>query len=113
MPSSSDTSNYLANLRELICLGDNKSKLLLALSKVELRRIFVGFPPIIHRKTNYDSDVISYATLIESQTRLESVCFYGYKRLMAFLIDSLISQSKTLHTLELMYTDFRKEIVVV
>ncbi|PKY19666.1 hypothetical protein RhiirB3_136875 [Rhizophagus irregularis] len=111
LPSTSDSSNYLANLRELICLGDNKSELLLAISKVcsELRRIFVGFPLTIQWKTHYDSDAMSYATLIESQTRLESICLYGYKRLVAFLVDSLISQSKTLQTLELMYTDFREE----
>ncbi|RIA86838.1 hypothetical protein C1645_828665 [Glomus cerebriforme] len=111
LPSSSDTTNYLANLREFVCLGDNKSKLLLAMSKVcsELRRIFVGFPLAIQWKTHYNSDAMSYATLIESQTRLESICLYGYKSLVAFLIDSLISQSKTLHTLELMYTDFREE----
>ncbi|POG80291.1 hypothetical protein GLOIN_2v1520338 [Rhizophagus irregularis DAOM 181602=DAOM 197198] len=51
---------------------------------------------------------MSLGTLIEKQTRLESVCLYGYKRLISYLIGSLLSQSMSLNILELMYTDFRE-----
>jgi hypothetical protein len=110
LPSSTDSRNYLANLRQLTCLGDNKSELLLAISEVckDLRRVSIGFPLELQWKSHYESDAMSLGTLIEKQTRLESVCLYGYKRLISCLIESLLSQSNSLNTLELMYIDFRE-----
>ncbi|RIA93181.1 hypothetical protein C1645_819715 [Glomus cerebriforme] len=110
LPSSIDPCNYLANLRQLVCLGDNKSELLLAISGVckNLRKISIGFPLELQWKSHYESDALSLSTLIEKQTRLESVCLYGYKRLISCLIESLLSQSKSLNILELMYMDFRE-----
>lgn len=110
LPSSTDHCNYLTNLRQLVCLGDNKSELLLAISEVckNLRKVSIGFPLALQWKSHYESDAMSLGTLIEKQTRLESVCLYGYKRLISYLIESLLSQSKSLNILELMYTDFRE-----
>ncbi|CAG8669990.1 8408_t:CDS:1 [Funneliformis caledonium] len=102
--------NYLENLQQLVCLGDNKSELLLAISNVckSLRRIYIGFPLALQWKSHYESDAISLGALIKKQIRLENICLYGYKRLISCLIESLLSQSKSLNTLELMYTDFRE-----
>ncbi|GES97848.1 hypothetical protein GLOIN_2v1788520 [Rhizophagus clarus] len=84
LPSSTDSCNYLKNLRQLVCLGDNKSELLLAISEVckDLRKVSIGFPLALQWKSHYESDAMS--------------------------LESLLSQSKSLNFLELMYTDFRE-----
>ncbi|CAG8706517.1 7481_t:CDS:1, partial [Acaulospora morrowiae] len=111
LPPCTNSRNYLTNLRQLICLGDLKSELLIAISRIckDLRRICIGFPPNVQWKFHYETDARSLATLIEKQNRLQSFCLYGYKRFVSIIIDALKHQSNSLTSLELIDTDFQDE----
>ncbi|CAG8564697.1 17499_t:CDS:1 [Cetraspora pellucida] len=118
LPSCNDPCNYLSNLRQLICLAEYKSELLIAISRIckDLRRICAGFPLSVLWKSHYETDAQnlvtraeaqSLVTLVEAQNRLQSVCLFGYKRFVSVIVDALKRHADSLTSLELMYTDFR------
>ncbi|CAG8538926.1 12987_t:CDS:1 [Acaulospora colombiana] len=109
LPPCTNSRNYLTNLRQLICLGDLKSELLIAISRIckDLRRICIGFTPNAQWKYHYEADAL--ATLVKNQNRLQSFCLHGYKCFVSIIIDALMHQSNSLTSLELIDTDFHED----
>ncbi|CAG8671500.1 13015_t:CDS:2, partial [Ambispora leptoticha] len=111
LPSFPNTGNYLSKLREFTCQGDEKAELFIALSQVckDIHRISVSGTSYSIWTPNYEADTLSLASLIKAQTRLKSLCLYGYQGFLANILNALEYQRHSLESLELRYTDIKSE----